>query len=56
PCFICGYIEEHGNYIDADGRTYCDECLISGDYLDVPKLGIKQLPKSKYRENDPASL
>jgi len=46
PCFICGYVEEHGNYIDADGRTYCDECLISGDYLDVPRLNIKQLPKS----------
>lgn len=46
PCFICGYIEEHGNYIDADGRTYCDECLISGSYLDIPKLNIKELPKS----------
>jgi len=46
PCFICGYIEEHGNYIDADGRTYCDECLISGDYLDIPKLNIKELPES----------
>ena len=46
PCFICGYVEEHGNYIDADGRTYCDECLISGSYLDIPKLNIKELPKS----------
>jgi DNA modification methylase len=46
PCFICGYVEEHGNYIDADGRTYCDECLISGDYLDIPKLNIKELPES----------
>lgn len=46
PCFICGYIEEHGNYTDIDGRTYCDECLISGDYLDIPKLNIKELPKS----------
>ncbi|MBA7563929.1 hypothetical protein ES708_05591 [subsurface metagenome] len=46
PCFICGYVEEHGNYMDADGRTYCDECLISGSYLDIPKLNIKELPKS----------
>ncbi len=49
PCFICGYIEKHGNYIDVDGRTYCDECLISGDYLDIPKLNIKQLPESVQR-------
>lgn len=46
PCFICGYVEEQGNYIDADGRTYCDECLVSGDYLDIPKLNIKELPES----------
>lgn len=44
PCSICGYTEEHGNYVDLDDRIYCDECLISGDYLDAPKLNTKELP------------
>ena len=46
PCSLCGYIEDHGNFIDDDGRAYCDECLISGDYLDEPHLRIENLPKS----------
>jgi len=46
PCFLCGYNEEHGNWIDKDGRSYCDECLISGDYLDVPQLNTEELPES----------
>ena len=34
PCFICGYVEEHGNFVDEFNRSVCDECLISGNYLD----------------------
>lgn len=45
PCCICGYEEEHGNYIDSNGRAYCDECLISGDCVDIHHLDIEKLPK-----------
>jgi len=37
-CSLCGYVEVHGNYVDEDGRIYCDECLISGDCLDIKKM------------------
>ena len=39
---MCGYSEEHGNYMDEHDRFFCDECLLSGDYLDA---GIKELPE-----------
>ena len=41
-CCLCGYTDERGNYMDEDGRFFCDECLVSGDYLDA---GIKELPE-----------
>lgn len=34
-CFICGYVEGHGNFVDEFKRSVCDECIISGDYLDT---------------------
>ena len=37
PCFLCGYTEEHGNLDVGPGVHLCDECLLEGEALDLPK-------------------
>jgi len=32
-CCLCGYIEEYMYPIDFLEPVYCDECILSGDYL-----------------------
>lgn len=34
-CFLCGYVEEHGNLEIEPGIFLCDECLISGETLNL---------------------
>ena len=38
PCFLCGYIEEHGNLNVGPGVYLCDECSLQGEALDLPLL------------------
>lgn len=34
-CCVCGYVEEHGNFLLDCGEHYmCDDCLLSGEALD----------------------